>query len=206
MVEETVKTKDDLMAGMQVAVSASDWKAVSKISAEIAKMVATEEKAEKDVKLAVLAEATISVKNIFDIIITAIADAKPMSDKLAGNLTNAINKLASDKALDVADGVWFARDFGEGELTSCKLMKAAAKAKSTGATNGSYVSRPEKSADLLAQVGEHVMFAEATEVTIDKVNHTMPAGTTLNEAYKYSTNGGWRNRIRMALLKEAGLA
>ena len=64
-------------------------------------------------------------------------------------------------------------------------------------------STPSK--ELLDKVGENVMFAEDTTRTIQKEEHIMPAGMTFKQAYDYSTNGGWRNSVRMALLKEAGL-
>ncbi len=74
-----------------------------------------------------------------------------------------------------------------------------------GSGGGGYISRPEKTHDLLNQVGNNVMFEVDTEVTIDKVRQTMKAGMTFKEAWDYSNNGGWRNRVRMAILKEAGL-
>lgn len=187
MVDEVIKSKDELLASMKKATDAGDWKAVSKISSEIAKSVAAEEKAEKEKHQAALAGITEAIKKAIDKTI----------DKALETIEPAV--------LDVMDGVWYARDFGEA-LTTCKVSKGAArKTAGTGDSNGSYISRPEKSADLLEQVGSHVMFEADTEVTIDKVTHTMPAGTTLQQAFAYSQNGGWRNRVRMALLKEAEL-
>lgn len=126
-------------------------------------------------------------------------DAKAEFDALA-------QELIDSGRFDGAEGFWYAKDFGE-VASQMRLMKSARKATGEGGGSGksSYVANPAKSADLLAQVGARVMFAEDTEATIDKTAHTMPAGTTFKEAYDYSTNGGWRNRIRMALLKEAGI-
>lgn len=129
-------------------------------------------------------------------------------------VAKAINKvvdgLIEDGTLDGADGVWYSQDFGEkkekGINPACRVTKGR---KSTGGGGGggssSYVANPAKSADLLAQVGDNVYIKEDTTATIDKVETTLPAGMTFNEAWALSTNGGWRNRVRMALLKEAGI-
>ena len=60
--EEKVMTQDELIAEMKSAVDSGDWKAVSKISSAIAKVVATEENSEKDAKLAKIAGLTEKVK------------------------------------------------------------------------------------------------------------------------------------------------
>ncbi len=125
-------------------------------------------------------------------------------------ITSLVDKLVDAGKLDGAEGVWFAYDMGEkrekGINPACRLTKTSRRASTgTSGTSGSYVANPAKSSELLEQVGDNVMFEEDTLVKIDKVEQTMKAGTTFNDAYKHSTNGGWRNRVRMALLKEAGL-
>lgn len=181
-------TSDEVLAAMGVAFKSKDMKLVGQLSKLYTKKEAEAEKAKRDALQAELAAKTQDVKDKLDAVVRAMYDSGE---------------------LDGADGVWYAWDFGESTKagTGCRLMKGKAKVAGEGGGSGksSYVANPTKSADLLAQVGSHVMFAEDTEVTIDKVTQTMPAGTTFKEAYEYSTNGGWRNRCRMALLKEAGI-
>jgi len=182
-VVEKIRTVELISAELEKAIKAKDYKLVSKLSSEIAKIEAAKEAAEKDAKVKALEAMTAKVKSAID---------------------KVIQTFINSKELDKADGVWYVNDFGE-KLTSCRLMKSQPKKRGEGKGSGSYVSRPEKTADLLAQVGSHPMFADDTVVTIDKAEVTMKAGTTLKQAYDYSNNGGWRNRVRMALLKEAGL-
>lgn len=156
------------------------------------------------------------------------SEAKTKKDELDGKLqvvtaetlaefTRLADKLVEAGKIDGGDGIWFAYDFGEkkekGINPSLRLKKSARRTTtSTGATStGSYVSHPDKSDAILAEDdgsgstwGEHVMFAEAETRRIDKVEHEIPAGFTFNAAYKFSTNGGWRNTVRMALLKVSG--
>jgi len=131
---EVVKTQADLIAEMKQAVDSGDWKAVSRISSAIAKVVAAEEKAEKDAKLAAVVGLTEKVKAAFDKI---------------------VQKLTETGELDAADGVWYVNDFGE-TLTSCRLLKSAPKAKGTsGGTPGKKLNIT--TSELLAQVGESVI-------------------------------------------------
>lgn len=192
-----------LQTSMTDAVGKKDWKAVSAIAKQIAGLEAEKEKledekkkAEREAKLAGLATATKNVAIAFN----ATVNGKAVQDAI--------------KALgDVCEGVWFALDFGQpqevGINPTVRLVKITKGAKGgaakTGNGSGSYISRPEKTADLLAQVGDNVMFKADTAVTIDKKEVTIKAGTTFKEAHDFSDNGGWRNRVRMALLKEAGL-
>lgn len=140
-----------------------------------------------------------------------LAELVAVTQETLASLTKTVDDMVEAGKLEGAEGIWFAYDFGaireKGINPSCRLMKAGRKASGTGESSGksSYVANPAKSADLLAQVGDNVYFAEDTAVTIDKVAQTMPAGMTFKEAYDFSTNGGWRNRVRMALLKEAGI-
>jgi hypothetical protein len=185
MADEVItKTKDQLLKELGAAWEAKDMKLMGKLSVAVAKAEEAEAKVAKEVLQKVLGELTLKVKAIID---------------------KATIKIIESGQLDGADGIWYANDFGEA-LTTCRLTKATAKKASGGGSGkSSYVSNPAKSADLLAQVGDQIMFEVNTEVSIDKVSQTMAAGTTLRQAYDYSTNGGWRNRVRMALLKAAGL-
>lgn len=182
-----VRTHAIVEAEMEKAFAAKprDGKLISKLAAELAKIDAAHEAAEREAKVKALVAIETEVKKA---------------------IMAAIEPFIKSKKLDVAEGVWFAYDFGD-KSESIRLLKGSAKKSKTGegGGGGSYVSRPEKTADLLNQVGAHVMFKEDTVVTIDKQEVTMKAGTTLKQAFDYSNNGGWRNRVRMALLKEAGL-
>lgn len=100
-----VKTKDQLLAEMKVAMDSGDFKAVSKVSSQIAKVVAGEEKVEKDAKQAAVAKLTDVVKKAID---------------------KAVKPFIDSGELDAADGIWYANDFGE-KLTSCRLVKGAAR-------------------------------------------------------------------------------
>ena len=182
-------SKDELFEALGQAYKAKDMKLMGKLSSLVAKAEAGEAKAAKEALQSALVEVT---------------------QETSREINKTIDKMIEAGKLDGAEGVWFAREFGVieevGINPSCRLIKSGRKASSgDSSAKSSYVAHPAKSAELLAQVGEHVMFAEDTERTIDKQAVTMPAGMTYNEAYAYSTNGGWRNSVRMALLKEAGV-
>lgn len=184
-IEWDAMTSEQVLEAMGKAFKTKDMKLVGQLSKLYTKKEAEAEKAKKDALQTELAKITLDVKVRFD----ALA-----------------NELTDSGMLDGADGIWYAKDFGE-KLTTCRITKTQRKAagESTSSGKSSYVANPAKSADLIAQVGDHVYLKEDTTVTIDKVEHALPAGTTFKEAYDFSTNGGWRNRIRMALLKEAGI-
>ncbi len=188
MTEEatTVMTEDQIKLQMTDAVGKGDWSLVKKLAAELDKLSKAQAASAKAELLKMLAEKTLLIKETID---------------------KAIAKYIDNGALDGADGVWYVKDFGE-VSSSCRLTKAAKKTGEGGgsASTSSYVTDPRKSADLIAQVGEQVMFEKDTAVTIDKAEQVMPAGTTLKQAYEYSNNGGWRNRVRQALLKAADKA
>ena len=186
-VDYSTMSKDQLFEALGKAYGAKDFKLMGKLSSLVAKAEAAEEKAKKEALLAELVETTQATTK---------------------TLVKAIKGLVDDGKLDGAEGIWLAWDFGaveeKGINPACRLVKSGRKAPSEGGGGqSSYVANPAKSADLLAQVGDEIMFAEDTAVTIDKVEQVISAGTTYREAYNHSTNGGWRNRIRMALLKKA---
>lgn len=183
--ETTIRTIEVVQQELATAATKKDWKLLSKLAAELHKLEVAQEEAEKAVKLDALTK---------------------IGEKIKLAIGKVIQPFVDRKELDAADGVWYSWDFGAEALNAhnIRLVKDAGKPTKASGT-GSYISRPEKTADLLAQVGSHIMFKEATKVTIDKAEKTMAAGTTFLAAYKASDNGGWRNRVRMALLKEAGL-
>ncbi|MCK9597434.1 MAG: hypothetical protein M0R06_00260 [Sphaerochaeta sp.] len=181
--------KEALLEELGAAYAAKDMKLMSKLAVLVAKAEAAEEKAKKDELQVKLQGITVKVRSAID---------------------KVIQKLVEDGTLDGADGVWFAYDMSEkletGINPACRLIRTAKKAKGEGGGSGksSYVAGLPSSDEMLKAVGDSVMFDEDTTVTIDKVEHTMTAGTTYRQAYEYSTNGGWRNRVRMALGKASG--
>lgn len=189
-VDYTTLGYDQLMVEVGKAWEAKDMKLMGQLSRLATKAEADVEKTKKAALLAELVEKTLTVRN---------------------TIAKAIAKMVDAGELDGAEGIWYAQDFGAMEEVginpACRLVKTGRKASGEGggSSQSSYVANPAKSADLLAQVGSEVMFAEDTPVTIDKVERVMAAGTTYKEAYDFSTNGGWRNRVRMALLKKAGI-
>ena len=189
-VDYSIMSMEQLLEAIGGAYTAKDMKLMATLSKLYTKKESEAEKAKKDALLAELIAVT--------------------AETLA-SMTKTVDDMVEAGRLEGAEGIWFAYDFGaireKGINPSCRLIKTSRKSGGGGESSGksSYVANPAKSADLLAQVGENVMFEADTTVTIDKVEKTMPAGTTFKEAYDYSTNGGWRNRVRMALLKEAGI-
>ena len=182
-VEEKVLTIAELEAKLVAAAKAVDLKVVREVSRQL-------ESAEK-------AKAEVERKAVMKVI-------DDLTKKVKGLLDKVVEVLKEKGELDKVDGVWYAADFGNAS-TSCRLLKSTPRAKSEGKGQGSYISRPEKTTDLLNLVGGAVMFEKDTVVTIDKVEVVMKTGTTFKAAHDYSTNGGWRNSVRMALLKEAKL-
>lgn len=136
MVDEVIKTKDELLAEIKVAAEAGDWKAVSKVSSQIAKVVAGEEKAEKVEKEAALAGVT--------------EDIKKALDKTVAKFIEAINPIT----LEAMDGVWYSQDFGE-QLTTCRIVKGAVRKGSTGGGGGKKFSITTN--DLLTKHGSELM-------------------------------------------------
>ncbi|MFA5354970.1 MAG: hypothetical protein WC291_12130 [Thermodesulfovibrionales bacterium] len=185
-------TKEELSAYIGTLAAAGDIDGIQAATSEWRKAAKAREEAERAAKETLLKDVTEKVKIAIDQTI----------EKLVGKLP--------DDVLKAMDGVWYSKDFGA-ESATCRVVKTAAPAKGTGTKRGegsgagSYVSVDVKSSELLEKVGSHVYFAEETGAKIEGVDVTFAAGTTLKEAWDYSHNGGWRNRIRMALLKEAGM-
>ena len=161
--------KKDLLAKMQEAMNSGDFKAVSKISSEIAKLAKSQEDAERKAKEEALKSVTAKVKAAID---------------------KVVQKLKDDKVLDEADGVWYSDDFGE-KMTTCRLTKAAPRAKGTGGGGGGKkfsVSTKE----LLEQYGSTIIDEES--------------GQTCQQLWDSSTDGNTRYRVRVKLLKVAGIS
>ena len=158
MAEETaaavVVSEDSLMAQLDTALKAKDFKAVAKASGELVKFQKAREAIELEAKQKALEAITIEVKNA---------------------IQKAIKPMVDAKKLDDADGVWFVNDFGEA-LVTCRLMKSAPrKAKGTGGGggNGGGGKFAVSTNDLLDKFGgeeykDGVTFAEAYEADTDK--------------------------------------
>ena len=189
-VDYTTMSQADLFEELGKAYKAKDFKLMGKLSSLVAKAEAAEAKAKKDALLE-------------ELIVT--------TQETTTRLVEEIDQMVEEGMLEGAEGVWLAYDFGaireKGINPACRLIKTGRKATGEGGVSGksSYIANPAKSTELLAQVGDNIMFKENTTVTIAKESQVMPAGTTFKTAYDHSTNGGWRNRVRMALLKEAGI-
>lgn len=152
-----VKTKDQLLAELQTAMDAGEWKSISSISSQISKLVKTEESAERDAKLVALKDITIKVMKAIEKAI------KPFVD--AGDL-------------DIADGVWFSNDFGE-KLTDCRLVKSQAKARTGGGGGGKKFDI--KTSELLERFGSERIVKDGVETMT--FNDSYAANTDGNHRY-----------------------
>jgi len=203
-VDYSTMTYDQLLEEVGKAYQAKDMKLMGQLSSLATKAEATAEKAKKEALLAELVKVTETARHLFACLANAMSGEMSVEA-----LVKEVKGIAGTE-MEGAEGIWFALDFGEkrekGINPACRLVKSGKKASPGGGdSKSSYVANPAKSADLIAQVGGEVMFEEDTTVTIDKAEQIMVAGTTYKEAYDFSTNGGWRNRCRMALLKKAGI-
>jgi hypothetical protein len=162
MAEETpevVKSQDELIAEMKAATESGDWKAVSRLSSQIAKMVAAEEKAEKEEKLKAIAGLTEKVKGVLD---------------------KAVNRLVESGELDGCDGVWYSYDFGE-KLTTCRLLKGQARKGGGGGGGGKKFNISTE--ELLNQYGDQIVKIGDVEQTFKEHWDSTPA-TDGNARYK----------------------
>lgn len=179
--ETKVMTKDELIQAIGEAYNKGEYKLMGKLSGQMAKFEADEAKAAKDAQLAVVVGLTEKVKKVID---------------------KAVAQMISDGQLDVADGIWYSQDFGD-KLTSCRLLKGTVRKASSG-TGGGGKKFSDTPAELLAQCGGVAMFSEAKELKVDGVPTAIPAGMTYQEAYDLSTDGNWRYKVRVAMLKHLG--
>jgi hypothetical protein len=189
MVEEVkVKTVAELEQELMSAIDKKDYPAVRKLSAELDKATKGAEKAEQAAKEAALAA---------------------LADKVKSIINKAVTKIVDSGEIDDADGIWFAWDFGEAaEATgaTCKLFKKAAKT-STG-TGGGGKKFSTSTDTLMEQFGDETIPEDKKPVLSYKVNGEVKtaSGMSYKEAYKLSTDGNFRYKIREHLLKLAGIA
>jgi hypothetical protein len=201
----TAMNEEQLKTAMTEAVTAGEWEIVKRLSARLADITKDAEKAAKEAFQKKLADVGTGIKGIFDKVMSVLTSGAPPTKEAVQAVSQAIRDFAkTGKELDGADGVWFAHDFGDSS-SGIKLVKSA-KSTASGTSKSSYVADPRKSEDLLKEFGDKPMFPGATEDverTINKEKIVMSKAMTLNEAYKFSTNGGWRNAVRMQLIKIA---
>jgi len=124
-----VKTKDQLLAELQKAMDAAEWKTISTISSQIAKLVSAEANAEREAKQTAL---------------------KGITEKVMRAIEKAVKPFIDSNDLDIADGVWYSHDFGEA-LTDCRLLKSVKVAKAGGGGGGKKFDI--KTSELLEQFG-----------------------------------------------------
>lgn len=180
-------TADQLMEMIGEAYNAKDHKLMRTLLKQHGEVLKAEEKSKKEALLAELVETT----------------------KFARlELTAKAKELVDSGRLDGAEGIWFVWEFGEKEEVginpACRLVKTGKKASGESGGQSSYKAGLPPSEDMLKEIGDTVYLAEDTNVTINKDDQTLPAGMTYREAYEHSTNGGWRNRMRMALGRATG--
>ena len=183
-------TKEEVLARMKAAFKEGDMVAVGILAKAHVRLQHEEEKTARDAVLKVLAKLELEVKDRFDTLSAELVDSK---------------------ILDGVDGIWYAWDFGD-KLTSIRLMKKAGTANvSTGAAKSSYIPVNISTKELLAReidgvkIADTVYITEETKATIDKVEYVLHAGMTYERAYAFSSNGGWRNRVVMAIRRKAGV-
>ena len=128
------KGKEELLAQMRKAVDDGDWKAVSKISTEIAKVVAAEERSEKEARQSLLAQQTVIFTDAIRKVVDSLVAEVP------------------DNVIDLMDGVWFSFDFGE-SLAACRLTKTAVRKASSGGGGGGK-KYSAKTSELLEKYGD----------------------------------------------------
>lgn len=171
------------------ASAAGEWAKVAGIAGEIAKLYKGAVTAATEAKRERLAASTAVVKAVLDRAVMPIIDRKPLDDARAKALIDSINSAVGMDAMKEADGIWYARDFGD-NLQTCRLMAKATKAASTGGVTQAY---PKSSKDLLEAHG-----AEAYNPTADKEKPY--AGMTMQDAWDGDTDKNHRQAVRNALI------
>ena len=123
----------ELMAQLDAALKSKDFKAVAKVSNEIAKFQKTKEQDELTAKQKALEAITTKVKKAIQVAVKPLVDAKE---------------------LDSADGIWYTQDFGEAEVI-CRLTRTAVRKASTGGGGGGVGKKFDVNTnDLLAKFGD----------------------------------------------------
>lgn len=175
-------SEGELQAKLIELASKGDFKAIMKLTQEQAKATKAHEQELNEAKLKALAGKTESVRDA---------------------INKVIAKFVERGELDQADGVWYSRDFNNGDLIECKLTKTVAKKASAGGHGGGGGKKFDiKTEDILAEVG-HLNFGDGTNGTI-KAGEKY-AGQQVKAAWDSSADKNWRYGIREALLKYKGV-
>lgn len=180
-----VKQKE-LREQMKEAVAKEDWKAVSKVSADLAKLEKEQEREAREAAEGAVKELTLKVKDA---------------------ITEFMAPMIESGELDGCDGVWYGMDFGDEMVSglrpaSCKLLKSAAKAPRASGGGGGGTKFNVSYKDFLAKYGEDLVTdADAEFRSALKPN----VGQTWKEAYESSTDGNFRYHIRECWLHKDSL-
>jgi len=184
--EKGAVTQEQLREQMKTAVANEDWKAVSKVSADLAKLEKDAEKAARDAAEASVKELTMKVKDA---------------------ITNFLTPMIDSGELDGCDGVWYGMDFGDQmedsglRPASCKLLKSAAKPRASGGGGGGTKFNVSYK-DFLAKYGDELV----TDADAEFRSALKPCvGLTWKEAYESSTDGNFRYHIRECWLHKDSL-
>lgn len=110
----TEPSTQELMAKLQTALNAGDYKAVAQVSRQIDQRERQAEKAELEAKRAALEGMAESVKH---------------------SIMSVVAPLVESGELDKADGIWFAYDFGDTDAT-VRLTKSASRTPRAGGGTG----------------------------------------------------------------------
>lgn len=145
------KTEAELMAEMDKALKSKDFKAVSKVSAELVKFQKEKEAVELAAKQKVLEGKT---------------------EKVKVAIQKALQKMVEAGELDDADGIWYANDFGE-KLVTVRLLKVQAKQRTSGGGGGGGKKFSVSTDELLEKFGGEVYkdgktYKECWESNTDK--------------------------------------
>ena len=156
----TVPNVAEMKQQLATAMQAGDWKLVQKLSSVLAKAEHEKIAAMEEAKAQLLVAATMAVKELFDLVTSAImgGDDNFKADRKGWNrqLTEAINSCATNEAMLKADGVWYSRDFGTTEI-GCKLFKSKARAAGGATRVGDFSKKfAVKTDELLAQFADEV--------------------------------------------------
>ena len=176
---------------MREAVASEDWKAVGKVSADLAKLEKDAERAARDAAESAVKDLTMLVKD---------------------RITQILTPMIESGELDGCDGVWYSMDFGD-EMAeggyrpaSCKLLKSAAKAPRATGGGGGGTKFNVSYKEFLAKYGDNLV----NEADAEYRSALKPCvGMTWKEAYEAGAGekspGNFRYHIRECWLHKDGL-
>ncbi len=163
--EPTPVTEASLLEALAQAQATGNFVAIAEVAAQISGFRKQQEVAELDAKTKALDKIGAGVKAVID---------------------KALKTLIEKGDLNLADGIWYAFDFGETESNLRLLRGTAKKATTTASGTGKKYSVTSK--DLLERFGNQMY------------DDTM----TFEQAWKSNTDGNFRYAVRMKLLELDG--